>query len=271
MPRKSFWARLPFSVRMTTAGLGVLTVIAGGAGGIVALTAGEPPANAAPATVEVPSPAPSATKQDATKLDATKLDATKAAASKETVDRSAPKEADRTATRTPRRTEPVTAPRARRAVTDGPVVRTERVSETQTIPFRTRFVRDPSMPWGSKRVQTTGLPGERVLRYLVTYTGDKETSRRLLDSTVTREPRHRVIAFGTRRGDDGPDGNDHDHDRSGDWGNDRGENRPTGRAALCSDDLEDRPGALTSGDVNPLDLTKPCPRPTAIKEKPDAE
>ncbi|WP_211277929.1 hypothetical protein, partial [Couchioplanes caeruleus] len=41
MPRKSFWARLPFGVRMTSAGLGVLALVAGTAGGVAAMTGDE--------------------------------------------------------------------------------------------------------------------------------------------------------------------------------------------------------------------------------------
>ena len=34
---------------------------------------------------------------------------------------------------------------------------------------------------------------------MVTYTDGQPTDRRLIDSTVTRQPQHRVVAFGTRR------------------------------------------------------------------------
>ncbi|GAA2526851.1 hypothetical protein GCM10010434_088750 [Winogradskya humida] len=76
------------------------------------------------------------------------------------------------------------------------VVRRERV--TQPIPFDTTTVGDPSRSRGSKRVQAEGTPGERVLNYLVTLIGNRETNRRLIGSTVTRPPRHRVIAVGNR-------------------------------------------------------------------------
>jgi hypothetical protein len=73
------------------------------------------------------------------------------------------------------------------------------VSETRPIPYRTRVVGDPSLPRGSRRVETPGIPGEQTLRWLVTRTDGKETSRRLIDTTVTEEPQHEVVAFGSPR------------------------------------------------------------------------
>ncbi|MEV4704065.1 G5 domain-containing protein [Actinoplanes sp. NPDC049316] len=269
MPRKSFWARLPFGVRMTTAGLGVLALIAGTAGGVVALT-GDERADAvravdqavavAPLESAAPTRAPS---QPPVASSAPVRGHAEAPAITE--DRSAPGEADRTATRAPRRTSTVAETNrvpvrvAATGTVPVPVVRTARVSETQTIPFRTMLVRDPSLPRGSKRVQKRGVPGERVLHYEVTYTGSKETARRLLDSTVTREPQHRVIAFGNRRS------GDRHHDKDGRCG-DRSECAPLARSAMCSDEtkaeeeelLDQHLGLLSSDDLDALDLTLPC-------------
>lgn len=273
MPRKSFWARLPFAVRMSTAGLGVLALVAGTAGGVAALTGADParPVTAVKqeavvaAPLEVPA-LPSAAPGEGSVGNAADVDMIPV-----DENRSGPGEADRTATRGPRHTEapvapapPATKPTAAAAADPsaaGPAVRIEQVSETQTIPFRTMLVRDPSLPPGSKRVQTRGVPGERVLHYEVTYTGTKETSRRLIDSTVTREPTHRVIAFGNRRGDGG-------HDHHGGPGCGRGDREctPVGRSAMCSDEtkpeeenlLDQHLGLLSSADLNALDLTLPC-------------
>jgi len=275
MPRKSFWARLPFGVRMTTLGLGVLTLVAGMAGGVAAVTRDEPAAAvraagqeavaAAPLDVAVPTVVPP---QPSAASSAPMTGHAEAEVPALADDRSEPDEADRTATRTPRRTA-VVAEADRKPVrvaatgaVPAPVVRTVRVSETQTIPFRTKLVRDPSLPRGSKRVQTRGVPGERVLRYEVTYTGTKETARRLIDSTVTREPQHRVIAFGNRRSG----GGDHDgHDRDRRCG-DRDECVPLARRAVCSDEtepeeeelLDQHLGLLSSDEFDALDLTLPC-------------
>lgn len=143
--------------------------------------------------------------------------------------READDEADRTATRSPRRPAPAdtaaaaptpaaVAPTAPVAATSPSVVRTT-VTETRAIPFGTRLVSDPTMPRGAKRVQTEGVPGEETLRYLVTYVGGQEKERQLLGRSVAREPQERVIAFGSQgRGPGGPDG----HGRPGGPGRHRG-------------------------------------------------
>jgi hypothetical protein len=77
-----------------------------------------------------------------------------------------------------------------------PVVTTRTEVETREVPYASRTVRDPSLPRGSQRVQTPGVAGEETLRYLVTLTDGKQTGRRLLDSTVTRQPQQEVVAYG---------------------------------------------------------------------------
>jgi len=131
-------------------------------------------------------------------------------------------QADRTGTRAPRAAATKPAP-ARPAVPAGPppaadspagpVTTTRTDVETREIPFQTRLVRDPSLPRGTKQVQTQGEPGEETVRYLVTLVDGKQTARQLLDTTVTKEPQHRVVAFGTARGRGrGPHGGDCGHE-----------------------------------------------------------
>jgi len=116
-------------------------------------------------------------------------------------------EADRTATRSPHHAAapgwaaaaPVKAavvPAA--APPSGPVVTTRTEVQTREIPFETRMVRDPSLPRGSQQVQTPGVAGEQTLRYLVTLTDGRPTSRRLLDTVVTRAPQQEIVVFGGR-------------------------------------------------------------------------
>ena len=306
MPRKSLWARLPFGVRMATAGLGVLALVAGTAGGIAALTSEdtrvvtavgrESPVVDLPAA-EVPLPS----QAGATGLGDGVLGHAQAEREADET-RSAPGEADRTATRSPRR-----APSADRGRTGGgaaapaagaaaaapaaagapaaPEVRTEVVSETEAIPFRTTLVRDPSLPPGTREIETPGVPGERLLRYEVTYTGDRETSRRLLDSTVTREPQDRVVAFGNRgRGGGGQhSGGRGRHDRGQGHRECRllGSCVRMGRGAICThgDKSDARQESIIDGDLSLLDpsdideleLTLPCPDEDAKTGKTEVE
>jgi hypothetical protein len=79
-----------------------------------------------------------------------------------------------------------------------PVITTRTEVETREIPYPTRTVSDPGLPRGRQRVQTPGVAGEETLRYLVTLTDGKPTDRRLLDSTVTRQPQQEVVALGAQ-------------------------------------------------------------------------
>ena len=75
---------------------------------------------------------------------------------------------------------------------------TQAQTEVRRIPYSTRFVPDPALQLGLKRVRSAGAAGERTLRYLVTLTNGHPTGRRLLSSTVTRNPRQRIVAIGQR-------------------------------------------------------------------------
>jgi hypothetical protein len=298
MPRKSFWARLPFGVRMATAGLGVLALVAGTAGGIAALTSDdtrvvtavgqEAPVVDLPAAEVPPQPPGGATGLG-------NGDVGHAQAEQEADEtRTAPGEADRTATRAPRRAGTVrrgstgagaaapvhgavpAAPQA--GAPAAPQVRTEQISETEAIPFRTTLIRDPSLPPGSREIQTPGVPGERLLRYEVTYTGDRETSRKLLDSTVTREPQDRVVAFGNRGRGNGQQSGGGRHDGRHGHRECRllGSCVRMGREAVCTpgDKSDDRQESIVDGDlslldpsdIDELDLTLPCEDETADKQ-----
>ncbi|MEU7902738.1 G5 domain-containing protein [Actinoplanes sp. NPDC049118] len=280
---------------MATAGLGALVVVAGSAAGIAALTSTDTrvvnAVGSDSSVVELPPPdASELGAEDAAGQDgggqgpagrsggdqSAGLPNTGRAGAEPADDgRSGPAEADRTATRTPRRTTPVgggnsagaaASPAGGSVRVAGPaglVVRVERVSESESIPFRTRLIRDPSLPPGSRRIQTPGIPGERVLHYEVTFTGSKETGRRLIDSTVTREPQHRVVAFGNRRGNGLGGGLPHRRECQLGLGPCIG----LGRGTACIDGNGDRRqedlidgdlSLLTPVDIDELQLTLPC-------------
>ncbi|WP_229075659.1 G5 domain-containing protein [Actinoplanes sp. DH11] len=83
-----------------------------------------------------------------------------------------------------------------------PVVTTRTDVETRVIPFDTQVVRDPSLPRGTRMIESPGAFGEETLRYVVTITDGQPTGRRLVGSEVTREPEARVVVFGARRKSD---------------------------------------------------------------------
>lgn len=219
MPRKSWWARLPFGVRMAAGTSALLIVIGSAAAGVAALTKDGPDA---PRIVTAVGQAADA--------DAVPSVGGKAAAEGEAPaprrvvaqpgydpGATAPRtsdEADRTATRGPRRPAkaphhsaapaPVTQAVPKGSVAVPPALTTRTEYEKREVPFPTRLVRDPDLPRGAKKIQSPGTPGEETLRYLVTLTDGRETDRKLMDITVTREPQPRVVAFGSRRVIDRP-------------------------------------------------------------------
>jgi hypothetical protein len=276
MPRKSWWARLPFGVRMAAGGTALVVTIGSAVAGFNALTKDRPDAPrivtavgsaAGAVSPEAPQPGQPAQQRPnqqpkqgtaSSRHPATPPEYDAAASLPRTSN-----QADRTAPRPPRRptgTRPQQQQQQQQAgkpaapnspvlaappVADGdprPVLTTRTEIETRAIPFQTRLVRDPSLPRGARKIRSAGVPGEQTLRYLVTFTDGKQTERRLLDTTVTREPQDRVIVFGSRRGGnphDGRGGNPHDG-RGGNPHDGRGGKRgncrfcvPLGRSADC--------------------------------------
>ncbi|AEV88561.1 hypothetical protein ACWT_7551 [Actinoplanes sp. SE50] len=218
MPRKSWWARLPFGVRMIAGTSALLALVSGGLAGAAVLNgndgqsaesaeqtlAGDPGAAHLQDDPEVVSreaaaaeplplrrthlpapPAPPGVAPTATQLPvATGAELQRARAEDP---------ADRTGTRSPRvAPKPTVTGRAK------PVVTTRTDTEIRPVPFRTRVVRDDTLPQGFHRLQSPGAPGEEKVRYLVTLTDGRPTGRRLLDTTVTRQPQPRVVVLGTQ-------------------------------------------------------------------------
>ncbi|MEV7622410.1 G5 domain-containing protein [Actinoplanes sp. NPDC089786] len=210
MPRKSWWARLPFGVRMTAGVSAVLMVIGGGTAAIAQLTEDEPrliqQVGDDRAVFAAP-PAATPAEPDTTSTSAAPAKPEPVAAAQQQPEADRPRQPAGVAAPVQRKAEPAPPVVKPRAVEPQPVTKvapritTRTETERRMIPFRTRLVRDPALPRGAKRIQTPGVPGEELLRYAVTMTDGRPTERRLLDAQVTKQPQHRVVAFGTRRND----------------------------------------------------------------------
>ena len=77
-------------------------------------------------------------------------------------------------------------------------VKTKSVTETERIPYNTTYVDDETLARGESVARTAGVYGTRTNTYKVTTKGGKETSRELVGSSVTQEPRDAVVARGTK-------------------------------------------------------------------------
>ena len=79
-----------------------------------------------------------------------------------------------------------------------PVVTTEIVTETETIPFNRVRRDDPSLDAGTEVVTTEGVDGVKTLTYEVVFTDGVETSRTLVSEEITSAPVDEVTSVGTR-------------------------------------------------------------------------
>ena len=188
MPRKSWWARLPFGVRMAVGASAVLVVVGAGVAGVATMVGGggapgprivtevnqAAPAAPLPAQVEKPhADKPRLVPKNREKVD------------KGAAPRKAPAIMPSTAVPTP--VAPVK-----------PLQTVQTQTETKEIPYETRIVHDPTLPRGAQKVETPGINGVETLRYLVTLTDGRPTDRKLIDAVVTRQPQHQVVALGTQ-------------------------------------------------------------------------
>ena len=250
MPPKSWWARLPFGVRMTAGAGALLVLVGGGTAGAAALFTGDKP----PVVTAVQQPAAAPGQPESVPPAREQLSAEVTGNRRsEVADRTRTRE-PRVATSTPPATQPATAPAVKEAVRV-PVVTIRTVTEQRELAFDTRLIRDPDMPRGTRRVAVEGIPGEQTLTYRVTYSDGRLTERRLIGTEVTRQPQHRVIAFGTRSDEDG----DGDGGDDGDGEQDPRECKkdrcvPQGRSAGCPDeDRTESTNTVLDEDLHRLD------------------
>jgi surface rod structure-forming protein G len=200
MPRKSWWARLPFGVRMAAGTSALLILIGGGAAGVAALTRGDAKPRIVTTVGDAAVPggaAPEGPLSGRAPRNAVAVPTRTSAEGERAVSRNPAREpAPGGAVPTAKAQPSLAVPAAKAAAQ--PVVTTRTETETREIPYATRTVRDPGLPSGSKQVQTPGVAGEETLRYVVTLTDGKQTDRRLLDSTVTRQPQQEIVALGDK-------------------------------------------------------------------------
>jgi hypothetical protein len=103
-----------------------------------------------------------------------------------------------TATTAPTAEAESVTPTSTASATAAPVVERRTVTETKKIGYSTRTENDSSLAKGSRKVRTKGVAGVKTLTYEVTMTGGRQTSKKLLRTTVTRRPVTKVVAVGTK-------------------------------------------------------------------------
>jgi hypothetical protein len=79
-----------------------------------------------------------------------------------------------------------------------PTVEKRSITETKTIPFDTRTVRDSSLKKGSTKLRSCGVAGAKKLTYEGTFTNGEQTGKKLVRAVVMKTPVNRVVAVGTK-------------------------------------------------------------------------
>lgn len=94
----------------------------------------------------------------------------------------------------------VTASAQERAAQPEPTVpeirRTCREVYTQTIPFRTVYIRDDTLPPGMEQERSPGRDGELLCTAQVEYLGSREEIRCILEQETLSQPQNRLVAQG---------------------------------------------------------------------------
>ena len=72
------------------------------------------------------------------------------------------------------------------------------VTRTETIPFTTTKTSDSSMLQGTSKLTQSGSNGEKKVVILITYTDGKQTSSKVISSTVTTQPVTQQVSVGTQ-------------------------------------------------------------------------
>ncbi|MET7880652.1 G5 domain-containing protein [Micromonospora profundi] len=91
------------------------------------------------------------------------------------------------------------APPSPSSAAPAPVVQVSTVTERATIRHGERTVKDSSLAEGKRVVRTKGANGIRTLTYEVTTTDGVQTGKKLVKSTVTKQPVTQVVAIGTKK------------------------------------------------------------------------
>ena len=78
-----------------------------------------------------------------------------------------------------------------------PTITTRTVTETQDIPFGIETVTSDALSKGTSKITTAGVNGSQTLTFQVTYQGDKQTDKKLINTTVTQQPVTQVTTIGT--------------------------------------------------------------------------
>ena len=74
----------------------------------------------------------------------------------------------------------------------------EEVTESKSIPYTTKKIKDSSLEKGKTKIKTRGVNGEKSVTYAVTKEDGTEISREVIAETIVKEPTAQVVLVGTK-------------------------------------------------------------------------
>lgn len=77
-------------------------------------------------------------------------------------------------------------------------VKVEKITETESIPYKTENVSSSSMNKGTSKVTRAGVNGQKEVVYEVTYVDGVEESRVKVEEKVIKEPVNQIVTVGTK-------------------------------------------------------------------------
>ena len=94
-------------------------------------------------------------------------------------------------------TQPASTDLSKQATIDTTETKTE--IKTEVIPFASTTANDATLSAGTQKVTVAGVNGEKQITYSVTFKNGVEKGRKVLSSTITRQPVNQITSVGTKQ------------------------------------------------------------------------
>ena len=79
-----------------------------------------------------------------------------------------------------------------------PKIETKTEEVAQAIPFQSTTQNDSTLPSGQTKISVTGINGEKIITYTVTYEDGVESMRELTGERISKQPVNEVKKIGTK-------------------------------------------------------------------------
>lgn len=106
------------------------------------------------------------------------------------------------------------------AITEGMAIVVKRVeykeeTRTESIPFGTQEKYSDALDEGTSEVTQEGVEGSKEVTYKVKYVDSKEESKEVISEKITKEPKDKIVTYGSKSTSSGDSGNSGSSDGGG--------------------------------------------------------